>query len=68
MKISSQLTNNFDYCSAEFGVFFNKDSLLRALRASALKVVADPSQPKNWLIRPLADFGGSAVNYPKPKR
>jgi len=22
MKISSQLENNFDYCSAEFGVFF----------------------------------------------
>jgi len=20
---------------------------------------ADPSQPKNWLIRPLADFGGN---------
>jgi hypothetical protein len=41
---------------AEFGVFFDKDSLLSALRASALKIVADPS------------FGGSAVNYPEPKR
>ena len=38
MKISSQLANNFDYCSAEFGVFFNKDSLLGALRASAVNI------------------------------
>jgi hypothetical protein len=26
--------------------------------------MADPSQPKNRLIRPLADFGGSAVQAP----
>jgi hypothetical protein len=39
---------------------------LRALRASALKIVADPSQPNNLgLIRPLADFGGSAVQSPE---
>jgi hypothetical protein len=29
-----------------------------------LKIVADPSRPKNRLIRPLADFGGSAVQSP----
>ena len=40
--------------SAEIGVFFIKNSLLRALRASALKPVADPS------------FGGSAVQPPSP--
>jgi len=33
--------------------------MLGALRASALKIVADPSQPnKLGLIPPLADFGG----------
>ena len=26
MKISSQLANNFDYCSAEFGEFLVKNS------------------------------------------
>jgi hypothetical protein len=31
-----------------------------------LKIVADPSQPKNRLIRPLADFGGSAVHSLSP--
>jgi len=25
MKISSQLANNFDYCSAEIGEFFNQE-------------------------------------------
>jgi hypothetical protein len=25
MKISSQLANNFDYCSAEFGVFLDQE-------------------------------------------
>ena len=35
-------------------IFLIKNSLLRALRASALKVVADPS------------FGGSAVQSPSP--
>jgi hypothetical protein len=40
MKISSQLANNFDYCSAEFGDFLTKNFLLRALRAS---VVQSPS-------------------------
>jgi len=40
---------------------------LRALSTSALKIVADPSQPNNLgLIRPLADFGGSAVQSPSP--
>jgi hypothetical protein len=34
--------------------------------ASALKTLADPSQPKNRLIRPLADFGGSAVQFLSP--
>ena len=51
-SISSQLANNFDYSSAEFGVFLTKILLLGVLRASALKVVADPS------------FGGSAVSFP----
>src|ERR671925_127500 len=50
-SISSQLANNFDYSSAEFGVFLTKILLLGVLRASALKVVADPS------------FGGSAVRF-----
>jgi hypothetical protein len=27
-----------------------------------LKIAADPSQPKNRLIRPLADSGGSAAS------
>jgi len=27
MKISSQLANNFDYCSAEFGVLLDKNLL-----------------------------------------
>jgi len=54
MKISSQLANNFDYCSAEFGESFDQNALLCALSASALKTVADPS------------FGGSAVQAPSP--
>ena len=42
---------------------------LRALSTSALKIVADPSQPNNLgLIRPLADFGGSAVQFPKSEK
>jgi hypothetical protein len=49
---------------AETGVFLDQNSLLWVLRASALKTVADPSQLKNRLIRPLADFGGSAVQSP----
>jgi hypothetical protein len=38
MKISSQLANNFDYCSAEFGVSLIKNSSLCVLRASAVKI------------------------------
>jgi len=47
MKISSQLANNFDYCSAEglFKMISFIYELLRDLSASALKL---------WLIRPLA--------------
>src|SRR4029434_4514805 len=29
MKISSQLANNFDYCSAEIGVFFDEEIFSR---------------------------------------
>jgi hypothetical protein len=36
MKISSQLANNFDYCSAEIGILLSKNSLLRVLGASAV--------------------------------
>jgi hypothetical protein len=53
MKISSQLANNFDYCSAEVltlgALRLALGAFLCALRASALKIMADPF------------FGGSAV-------
>jgi len=41
MKISSQLANNLDYCSAEFGVSL-QNSFLRVLRALSVSAVIDP--------------------------
>src|SRR4249920_88937 len=38
-----------------------KNSLL-----SPFQPEADPSQPTNWLIRPLADFGGAFCSVPSP--
>jgi hypothetical protein len=39
MKISSQLANNLDYSSAEFGRFLKENiSSLRVLRVSAVKI------------------------------
>jgi hypothetical protein len=43
MKISSQLANNFDYCSAEFYIF---KLPLRALSVSAVSYT-ETSRPKN---------------------
>ena len=40
-ELSSQLANNFDYCSTEIGAFLIKNSLLCALGASAVNSLLD---------------------------
>jgi len=43
MKISSQLANNFDYCSAEIGEFFNQE-LFIPRRCGEVRLSALPRQ------------------------
>ena len=60
MKFRFFLTTAEDAEGEEFLIINNSE--LCVLCVSALKIVADPSQPKNLgPIHPLADCGGSAV-------
>ena len=50
MKISSQLANNFDYCSTEIGVFLNKE--LFTLRPQRLSGESSGSLTSRFLSPP----------------
>src|SRR3972149_12094521 len=58
-SISSQLANNFDYCSTVFGVLFLiKNSLLRVLRLSAVRYPNCFSLQRPRAAKPRWDLRG----------